>query len=137
VVALVAGGGVGVWLKSGPAKKIGVALTVPQQSDGARLSRRPEVPDPAKAAADASPAAVGPMVVEAVVPERQASAIASETQSAPLVPPAVSTGDRVVFEVSVSCEKLAWTPGALYHIDAKLTVKAGKVELHVRYIGRG
>jgi hypothetical protein len=86
------------------------------------------VPAPAKAAVDASPAAVGPMVVEAIVPERQASAIASETQSAPLVPPAVSTGDRIAFEVSVSCEKLAWTPGALYQADAKLTVKADKVE---------
>ena len=28
----------------------------------------------------------------------------------------------------MSCEKLAWTPGALYQTDAKLTVKADKVE---------
>ena len=77
MVALVAGGGVGVWLKSDPAQKIGVVLTAPQP--GARSSRRPEVPDPTKAAADASPTAVGPVVAEEVVPARQASAIASET----------------------------------------------------------
>jgi class 3 adenylate cyclase len=125
VVSLVAGGGVGAWLNSGPAQKIGVVLTAPQQPDGARSSL---APDPAKIAADASPTAMGPVVVEAVVPARQASAIASEPQSAPLVPPAVSSGDRLAFEVSVACEKLAWTPGALYQTDAKLTVKAGKVE---------
>jgi serine/threonine protein kinase len=40
----------------------------------------------------------------------------------------LGASDTVVFAVTMSCEKLSWTPGALYQSDAKVAVAAGKVE---------
>jgi hypothetical protein len=41
----------------------------------------------------------------------------------------LTAGDKVAFAVTMSCEKLSWTPGPLYQSDLNLDVVAGKGEL--------
>ena len=40
----------------------------------------------------------------------------------------LTAGDKVAFAVTMSCEKLSWTPGPLYQSDLNLDVAAGKGE---------